>query len=95
MYLLIYTGFVWVNKRSIMEVERTWYKVLKEASGAVFNIEQTSAEILLGVPPLEIHANVNSIKHMLKMNILPSLQDPLKELITRQLEDNTFSPKTS
>ena len=32
---------------------------------------------------------------MLKMNILPLLQEPLKELITIQLEDNTFSPTTS
>ena len=78
-----------------MEVEGTWYKVLKAATGAVFNIKQTSAEILLGVPPLEIQNRVNSIKHMLKMNILPSLQDPSKELITIQLEDNTFSPTTS
>ena len=99
-YLLIminlrYAGIVWLNKRSIMEVEGTWYRVLKAATGAVVNIKHTSAEILLGVPPLEIQNGVNSIKYNLKMNILPSLQDPLKELITIQLEDNTFSPITS
>ena len=44
---ICYAGIVWLNKRSIMEVKGTWYKVLKAATGAVFNIKQTSAEKLL------------------------------------------------
>ena len=82
---ICYAGIVWINQKSISEIERTWYKVLKAATGAVFNIKRTTAETLLGVLPLQLQNRVNSVKHMLKLNILPPRKDPLKELICNQL----------
>ena len=37
---ICYAGIVWLNKRSIMEVEGTWYKVLKAATGAVSTLNR-------------------------------------------------------
>ena len=40
-----YAGVVWINMKSIAEVEPIWYKVLKSAIGVVFNIKASLAEI--------------------------------------------------
>ena len=91
---ICYAGIVWLNRKSMSEIEGLWYKVLKSAIGAVFNVSQNTAEVLLGVLPLEIQNRVNTIKHLLKINILPSVKDPLKELISEQLDQSTSSSIT-
>ena len=60
------------------KINHLWYKLLKTAIGAVFNISQTRAEVILGLPPLEI-------KHYLKINIFKEEGDKLKELVSSQL----------
>ena len=91
---ICYAGIVWMNTKSLAEVKSTWYKVLKSATGAVFNIKLETAEILLGVPPLETQNRINSIKHILKMNILPPMKDPLKDLICHQLSSTSYCRAT-
>ena len=87
---ICYAGIVWINQKSLREVESTWYRVLKAATGAVFNIKLINSEILLGLPPLETQNRMNSIKHLLKLNIFSQANDPLKESICSQLEENNY-----
>ena len=80
-YLRIhYTGTVWINNCSIKEIESAWYRTIKAALGAVFNVRISTAEMMLGVLPLTISNKVNSVKHLLKLNIFPDIEDPLKKL---------------
>ena len=78
---LHYAGLVWQNTRSIKEVDGVWYKIIKSAIGAVFNIRRSIAEVILGLPPLELQNKLNKIKHYLKMNIRPSTVDHLRNFI--------------
>ena len=92
---ICYAGIIWMNPKSLAEVGSTWYRILKAAIGAVFNISLMNAEILLGILPLEFQNRINSIKHLLKLNILPISEDPLKKLITCQLKQCSYSRLTS
>ena len=78
---LHYAGLVWQNNRSIKEVEGVWYRIIKSAIGAVFNIRKSLAEVILGLPPLDLQNKMNQIKHYLKMNIKPSAVDHLRDFI--------------
>ena len=62
-----YAGTVWINNRSIKEVESAWYRTIKAALGAVFNVRLTTAEMILGVWPFDISNKVNSVEHILKV----------------------------
>ena len=90
-----YAGIIWFNRRSLSEVAGTWYKVLKSATGAIFNIQQSTAEALLGVPPLAIQNRINTVKHFLKLVILSPPKDPLKDALQEQLSEKTYCPVTS
>ena len=62
--------------------------------GAVFNVTLTTAEMILGVLPLNISNKVNSVKHILKLNIFPNKENPLKHLIDDQMKSGSYSPLT-
>ena len=86
---VFYAGIIWFTRRSLSEVAGTWYKVLQSATGAIFKIQQSTAEVLLGVPPLAIQNRINTVKHFLKLVILSSSKDPLKVALQEQLSENT------
>ena len=90
-----YAGFVWINKRSVTETEQVWYKIIKSAIGAVFNVQQTSAEIVVGLPPILITSKINSIKHFLKLNISKHQDDPLEALVQYESEISRHNPMVS
>lgn len=90
-----YAGVVWINNRSIREIESTWYRMLKAATGAVFNVKLSLAEIILGVIPITVSNRTNSVKHYLKLNIFPTTEDPLKLLINEQLESTSYNKLTN
>ena len=50
--------------------------------------------MILGVLPLNISNKVNSLKHILKLNLFPSKGDPLKHLIDDQMKSGRYSPLT-
>ena len=82
---MCYAGIVWMRGSHMEKINHLWYKLLKTAIGAVFNISQTRAEVILGLPPLEITNRINTIKHYLKINIFKEEGDKLKELVSSQL----------
>ena len=59
--------------------------MIKSGIGAVFHVNQNLAEVILGVPPLQVHSQVNKVKHLLKLNIIDHKDDPLKNLIHEEL----------
>ena len=82
---MCYAGIVWLRGNQTVKIEKLWYKMLKTATGAVFNISCTRAEVILGIPPLRTVNKVNTIKHYLKMNIFKQKDDMLKGFITKNL----------
>lgn len=90
-----YAGVVWINNKSIQEVESVWYRMIKAATGAVFNIKLSLAEVILGVLPLVVSNRINSVKHYLKLNIFPTTEDPLVTLINEQLESISYNRLTN
>ena len=68
--------------------------MLKSALGAVFNVKLEVAEAVLGVLPIFVSTKINSIKHILKLNIFEDMDkepDPLKEFICDHLQSHKHS----
>ena len=86
-----YAGIVWINWKSIMEVESVWYKIIKSAVGAVFNIRKSLAEAIVGVPSIEITNTVHTVKHFLKLNLFNIVKDPYKAFVRNHLEETSYS----
>ena len=91
---LSYGSHIWTNKDNMTSINKLWYHVLKSIIGAVLNISQVVAELILGVPPLHIQSKVNSIKHFLKLNIKPVPRDRYKEFILKTYSERSKSPRT-
>ena len=90
---LQYAGHIWINEHNLEEIQKLWYKLLKASIGAVFNISASVAEVILGLPPLELQTKINKIKHFLKINILPTPNDVYIHTIKNIYDSNTKSPK--
>jgi len=82
---MLYASIVWMREGHMEKLEQLWYKLLKTSVGAVFNIRQTTAEVILGIPPLKILNRINTTKHYLKINIFHQVDDKLREVITDNL----------
>ena len=87
-----YAGLVWQNGKSTKEIQNIWYKIIKSAVGAVFNVRQSLLEIILGLPPLDLQNLMNKIKHFLKLNIRPAREDRLREFIQKCLSNQHLIP---
>ena len=86
-----YAGIVWINHKSILEVQQIWIKMLKSATGAVFHVDQNALEAILGVLPIGIFSKVNNIKHYLKLIINKGTSDPLLDLTHQLLQEDRHS----
>ena len=64
---LFYASLVWQNTANMAELNKLWYKVSKSAVGAVFNVQGSILEIILGIPPLDITNRILTTKHYLKV----------------------------
>lgn len=80
-----------MTKENIKEINKLWYHVLKSIIGAVLNLSQNVAEVILGVPPILIQAKINGTKHFLKLNQNPVSRDRYAEFIASKYND----PNTS
>ena len=81
--ILHYAGLIWITNKNIAEIESLWYRIIKAATGAVFNVRKCIAEVIVGLPPLKIQNKINTVKHYLKLNINPDPEDKVRELIER------------
>ena len=82
---LLYAGHIWISKQNIIGINKLLYKILKSTVGAVFNIRQSLAEIILGIPPLHITLEMNRVKHYLKLQMSQIPEDRLKDFIRIEL----------
>lgn len=89
---LMYAGHVWITKQNIQDIKSLWYKVLKATIGATFNVSAATAEVILGLPPIEIQIQINRIKHLLKLNISQIEEDRLKEFISSSYNQGNKTP---
>ena len=79
--ILHYAGSIWITNKNITEIESLWYRIVKAATGAVFNVRKCIAEVIIGLPPLTIQNKINTVKHYMKLNINPDPEDKVRELI--------------
>lgn len=86
-----YASHIWMSKENTKDIMKLWYHVLKSLIGAVLNLSQNVAEVILGVPPILIQAKINGIKHFLKLIIKPVPNDRYSEFIATKYND----PNTS
>ena len=89
---LQYAGHIWINKRSIEEINKIWYKLIKSSVGATFNIKLSVGEVILGVTPISIQTTINQVKHLLKLQIYDSPEDCLKEYVRSCLASEISQP---
>ena len=78
---IFYAGLVWLTPKLLEDMKQIWYKVNKTAVGAVFNVSQTTSEIINGLAPLRIQNSVNRVKHYLKLLMFSTQDDPLMQLV--------------
>ena len=86
--IIQYCGHIYLNTKNMGNIEKLWNKLIKSAVGSVFNIQINIGEVILGIPPLNIHTTSNKIKHYLKLNIYESPEDQLKKLINDSVNKN-------
>ena len=82
---LFYAGHLWIQKNNMVEIKKLYYKILKAAIGGIFNIRLSTAEVILGLPPIEITNTANLIKHYLKIVISNSPGDSMKKFLSEEL----------
>ena len=83
---LMYGGMLWLNRQTLYRIKNLWYKVIKTSIGATFNVKTEICEIILGLPPLELFNEVNTIKHFMTLNIKKSDNDPLRHTMLSLFE---------
>ena len=88
---LLYAGHIWINHRNMKEINSLYYKILKSTVGAVFNIRQSYAEIILGLPPIKVVTEINKVKHNLKIHMAQIPEDRLRDLVEIELRSNQGS----
>ena len=62
---LMYGGMLWLNRQTLSRIKNLRYKVIKTSSGATSNVKTEICEIILGLPPLKLFNEVNTIKHFM------------------------------
>ena len=89
---LQYAGHIYLTEQNLDIIKKLWYKILKSSIGAVLNISVVVAEVILGLPPLDLQTKINRIKHFLKLNILPIPGDKYLQTIKSIYDSSKRSP---
>ena len=87
---LLYASHIWMNKKNMTEINVFWYKLLKSSVGAVLNVRQSLAGLILGLPPIEIVNRITLVKHYLKLSKKINAEDRLIEDIQECLSDGVI-----
>jgi hypothetical protein len=91
---LSYGSHIWMTKNNMRDINKLWYHILKSSVGAVLNINQSIAEVILGIPPIQLQTTVNGIKHLLKINNQQIQNDRYREFLNSTYDVDTKSPLT-
>ena len=82
-----YASHIWMTEENTKEIRQLWYHIIKSIVGAVLNIDQSLAEVIIGVPPILIQSNIDGIKHFLKLNISSIPHDRYREFLQTTISD--------
>ena len=85
---LFYAGHLWITAKNTKEINSLFYKLCKSTIGAVFNIRQSVAEVIVGIPPILITNEVNKVKHFLKVQLSEIPEDRLKNFLQEELKSS-------
>ena len=88
-----YADHVWITRENIIEINRLLYRMIKAITGAVLNIKQSIAELILGVPPILIQSQIHGIKHFLKIINTPVQNDAYKVFLSERYVHSDKTPK--
>ena len=88
-----YADHVWMTKDNIYEICQLLYRMKKAITGAVLNIKESIAELILGIPPLQLQTKIHSIKHFLKINSTPVQNDSYKQFLHDTYDHVSKKPK--
>ena len=77
-----------MKDKNIREIEKLWYRISKSTAGAVFNISQSYAEIIIGIQPPHVTNLFNTIKHYLKLiyDQPDCYRDPMISYVASELQ---------
>ena len=76
------------NQQNVTEINIFWYKLLiKSSVGAVLNVRQSLAGLILGLPPIEIVNRITLVKHYLKLSKKINAEDRLIDDIQECFSD--------
>ena len=64
--ILLYGCIVWKTTKNIRSINGIWYEIVQRSIGAIYNVNQSIAEVFTGLPPLSIWNKMNSFKYYLK-----------------------------
>ena len=87
-----YAGHIYINNKNMNDISQLWYKFIKTAVGAVFNVKINIGEVILGIPPVAIQTDINRIKHFLKLVINRSPHDRYEKFIKSCYLDHVHQP---
>ena len=91
--IIQYAGHIWINTKNMEEINKIWYKLVKSAIGAVFNVKTTICEVILGIPPISVQTDINRIKHLLKLKMNPNPIDKYKDFINKCCNGTVSAPR--
>ena len=74
---------MWLNQTNTGTINSLWYKILKTTVGATLHVKTAKLEIITGLPPILLQNSINTVKHFLKCNLTPDIDDPLKDEISK------------
>ena len=63
---VFYGCSIWMTDANILKIDRLWCKIAKTAVGAIFNVNQSVLEVIMGIPPLQVQKHIITMKHYLK-----------------------------
>ena len=87
-----YAAHIWINKENLEKINKVWYKILKSIIGAVYNIKQEVAELILGLPPFKVQTQMNEIKHFLKVNFNVAKDGRYGEFLISEYNEKEKTP---
>ena len=88
-----YADHIWQTKENTQDINKLLYRMMKSITGAVLNINQNVAEILLGLPSIQTQTRIHNVKHLLKIINTPVQNDVYKEFLSSTFNQGLKIPK--
>ena len=88
---LFYGSPVWMNDNNMRDIEKLWCRISKTAIGAIFNVNQSIVEAILGIPPLQIQNHIITLKHYLKSFTADRRSDPYPDFLLHECSSSNPS----